>query len=127
MLMETKKHWSQVLPKSTEEGEDILPNFIYLSPTWWEHFSFLYFLEKKEDNNFLQKGKKSRRRMYFLEAPFHRFRKSPDNQSSHIPEVFSGWINAIKYGKRLNYGLHKIFFGMRNIARQKYSEILVSM
>lgn len=131
MLMETKKHWSQTLPKSTEEGEDILPSFIYLSPTSWECIIFLNFLEKnkkkKEDNSIPQKGAKLRGRMYCLEAPCHRFMKSPDDYSSHITEVLSGLINAIKLGKMLNYILHRIFFGMRYIARERYFEILVSV
>lgn len=91
MLMETKEQWSQTLPKPTQEGEDTLPSLICLSPTCWEHLIFKIFLKKKkEDKNIPQKVTKLRGRMYCLEAPFHRFRKSPDDPSSHITEVLSG-------------------------------------
>lgn len=48
MLMETKEQWSQTLPKPTQEGEDILPSLICLSPTCWEHLIFKIFLKKKK-------------------------------------------------------------------------------
>lgn len=82
---------------------------------------------KKKCKNVPQKVARLRGRMYCLEAPFHRFRKSPEEYSSHITEVLSGRINHIKYGKRLNYVLHQIFFGMRYIDGERYFEILVSM